>query len=217
MIHYLKPETPFPDPQLADSHGLLAVGADLRTERLLQAYRSGIFPWYNDGEPICWWSPDPRMVFDLKSETPMKISKSLKQSRRNRGYEIRQNTCFEEVMRNCANVSRNGELGTWINENLIQSYSKLHRLGHAISIEVFKDNLLVGGLYGIDLPELGVFCGESMFSKATDASKVALWHWIIVLKSKKYQLIDAQVYNDHLATLGAVQMDREVFLSYLKE
>lgn len=215
MIHFLKPESPFPDARTANAHGLLAVGADLSIDRLLSAYRSGIFPWYDDGDPICWWSPDPRMVFDLQAEQPMKLSKSLKQSKRNRGYEIKQNTCFERVMRNCATVSRNGETGTWINEDLIAAYTQLHELGYAHSIEVFKNQQLVGGLYGIDMPDLGVFCGESMFSTATDASKIALWHLVEQLQQKNYLIIDAQVYNDHLASLGAIELDRDVFLSYL--
>jgi leucyl/phenylalanyl-tRNA--protein transferase len=217
MIHFLDRDSDFPDARLTDDHGMLAVGGDLSTDRLLNAYRSGIFPWYNDGEPICWWSPDPRMVFDLRSDTPMRLSKSLKQSRRNRGYEIRKNTCFETVMTHCAHAVRNGEIGTWINEELILAFTKLHHLGHAQSIEVFKNDELIGGLYGIDLPEIGIFCGESMFAKATDASKIALWHLVEELQSKNYKLIDAQVYNEHLASLGAVEMDREVFLSYLNK
>jgi leucyl/phenylalanyl-tRNA--protein transferase len=216
-MHILTQELAFPDPHAADFHGLIAIGGDLSVDRLLLAYHSGIFPWYNDSDPICWWSPDPRMVFDLKSPTPMKISKSLRQSRRNRGYEIRENTCFEAVMRNCMDVPRQDQLGTWINEDLVAAYLKLHDLGHAKSIEVFKDEELIGGLYGIDLPEHGVFCGESMFSKSTDASKIALWFLIEKLQKLDYRCIDAQLYNDHLSSLGAIEIDRAVFLSYLKE
>jgi leucyl/phenylalanyl-tRNA--protein transferase len=216
-MNLLTPELTFPNPHAADFHGLLAIGGDLSVERLLLAYHSGIFPWYNDGDPICWWSPDPRMVFDLKSDTPMKVSKSLRQSRRNRGYDIRENTCFEAVMRNCMDAPRQDQLGTWINEDLIAAYVKMHDLGHARSIEVFKDEELVGGLYGIDLPKYGVFCGESMFSKITDASKLALWFLVEKLQKLNYRCIDAQMYNDHLASLGAVEIDRAVFLSYLRE
>ena len=215
MLTIIKSGEPFPDPHTAPDHGLLAVGGDLETKTLLDAYNKGIFPWYNEDEPICWWSPDPRMVFDLTTDQPMKVSKSLRQSKRNRGYDLKMNTCFEKVMRSCAHVSRKGETGTWINEHLIAAYSKLHDLGHAKSVEVFKDGLLVGGLYGVDLPKKGIFCGESMFSTATDASKIALWYLIEKLQKKSYRLIDAQIYNDHLASLGAVTMDREVFLSYL--
>ncbi|BAO55030.1 leucyl/phenylalanyl-tRNA--protein transferase [Nonlabens marinus] len=215
-MYLLDKQLIFPNPNLAPSHGMLAIGGDLSVERLLLAYKSGIFPWYNDGEPICWWSPDPRMVFDLSQAEPMKISKSLRQSQRNRGYEIRENTSFEAVMRECMNVSRSGEAGTWINEDLIAAYLQLHKLGHAKSVEVFQEDILVGGLYGVDLSESGIFCGESMFSKSTDASKVALMYWTEQLKSRGYRLIDAQLYNDHLASLGAVEIDREVFLSYLQ-
>lgn len=206
----------FPDPKTSAAHGMLAIGGDLSVERLLLAYNSGIFPWYNDGEPICWWSPDPRMVFDLQSEAPMKVSKSLKQSRRNRNYEVRENTCFEAVMRNCMNVPRAGQMGTWINEEMIAAYVKMHQLGHAKSVEVFQHDQLVGGLYGMDLTQHGIFCGESMFSISTDASKVALLYLTEKLKEKDYKFIDAQLYNDHLASLGAVEIDRAVFLSYLK-
>jgi len=205
----------FPHPSTAPDHGLLAIGGDLSVERLLLAYRSGIFPWYSDGDPICWWSPDPRMVFNLTQKEPMKVSKSLRQSSRNRGYEVKENSCFTQVMQHCAKVKRQHEEGTWINEDFIKAYSQLHALGHAKSVEVFKDDILLGGLYGIDLPEKGVFCGESMFALATDASKIALLHLVNSLKVKNYKLIDAQIYNDHLHSLGAVEMDREVFLSYL--
>lgn len=206
----------FPNPSDAPDHGLAAIGGDLSLERLLLAYRSGFFPWYNDGEPICWWSPDPRMVFDLTSYTPMRITKSMRQSKRNRGYEIRENTCFKEVMQHCGKIKRNGQDGTWINEHMLQAYQNLHELGHAKSIEVFKDNQLVGGLYGMDLPDRGVFCGESMFTLATDASKIAFMYLVEKLQTLNYKLIDAQVYNDHLDSLGGIEMDREVFLSYLR-
>ncbi len=217
MIPFLQANDPFPDPTKAADHGLLAAGADLSTERLMDAYNKGIFPWYDDGDPICWWSPDPRMVFDLRSETPMKISKSLRQSKRNRGYEIRENTCFKDVIQSCSKVHRKGEHGTWINDDMITAYVNLYKLGFAKSIEVFQGDGLVGGLYGIDLNQKGIFCGESMFSTATDASKIALWYLIIKLQSQNYKLIDAQIYNDHLASLGAIEMDRQVFLSQLSE
>ncbi|EAS20827.1 Leu/Phe-tRNA-protein transferase [Flavobacteria bacterium BBFL7] len=205
----------FPHPSTAPDHGLLAIGGDLSVERLLLAYQSGIFPWYSDGDPICWWSPDPRMIFDLSSDRPMRVTKSLKQSLRNRGYTVKENTSFTEVMQHCANVKRKDEDSTWINNDFINSYSKLHELGHAKSVEVFKDNQLVGGLYGIDLPNKKIFCGESMFTLATDASKIALLHLVNTLKIKGYHFIDAQLYNDHLHSLGAVEIDREIFLTYL--
>lgn len=205
----------FPHVSLAQPYGLLAIGGDLSVQRLMLAYNSGIFPWYNDGDPICWWSPDPRMVFNLNSEQPMKISKSLRQSKRNKGYEIRENTCFATVMNHCGTVSRNGELGTWINSDMLEAYVKLHELGHAKSIEVFLDNKLVGGLYGIDLPHKKVFCGESMFALATDASKIALWYLIKKLQAQHYHMIDAQIYNDHLNSLGAVEIKREDFMEII--
>jgi len=214
-MHLLDDRLLFPDPITAPDHGLLAIGGDLSVDRLLLAYRSGIFPWYNDGEPICWWSPDPRMVFDLRTDQPLKITKSMRQSQRNKGYEIRENTCFIEVMNNCALSPRTDQDGTWINDEMLEAYSRLHELGHVKSVEVFKNDELVGGLYGMDLPERKIFCGESMFSIATDASKIALMYLVDQLKAKGYLLIDGQVYNDHLASLGAVEMDREVFLSML--
>jgi len=205
----------FPHPNAAPDHGLLAIGGDLSIDRLLLAYRSGIFPWYSDGDPICWWSPNPRMVFNLSHKQPMRVTKSLRQSMRNRNYIIRENTCFTDVISNCAQIKRQHEDGTWINDDFITAYSQLHHLGHAKSIEIFKDNILVGGLYGIDLPEKGVFCGESMFALATDASKIALHYLVNKLKEKNYKLIDAQMHNDHLESLGAVEIDRELFLSHL--
>lgn len=205
----------FPHPSTAPDHGMLAIGGDLSVERLLLAYRSGIFPWYSDGDPICWWSPDPRMVFNLSQEYPMRVTKSLRQSVRNRGYIVKENTCFTQVMNHCAQVKRLHEDGTWINNDFINAYTKLHEQGHAASIEVFKDDILVGGLYGIDIPEKGIFCGESMFALATDASKIALLHLVDTLKLKDYKFIDAQLYNEHLHSLGAVEIDRDLFLSYL--
>ncbi|MDP5101727.1 MAG: leucyl/phenylalanyl-tRNA--protein transferase [Nonlabens sp.] len=205
----------FPDVTLAQPYGLLAIGGDLSIERLMLAYNSGIFPWYNDGEPICWWSPDPRMVFDLTAAQPMRITKSLRQSKRNKGYVIKENTCFRAVMQHCAQVPRNGEFGTWINDDLVDAYTKLHELGHAKSVEVFLDDTLVGGLYGIDLPHKKIFCGESMFSLATDSSKIALWFLIERLKNSGYTLLDAQIYNEHLDSLGAVTMERTVFMKHL--
>ncbi len=205
----------FPDVALAQRSGLLAIGGDLSVERLVLAYNSGIFPWYNDGEPICWWSPDPRMVFDLSTAQPLKISKSLRQSKRNRGYIIQENVFFKEIMEHCAQVPRNGEYGTWINDDLITAYGALFKMGVARCVAVFKNDLLVGGLYGIDLPHKRIFCGESMFSTATDASKIALWHLMDSLQEKKYKLLDAQIYNDHLDSLGAVTMPRSVFMKHL--
>lgn len=214
-MHILSSKLSFPDPNTADSHGLIAIGGDLSVERLRLAYQMGIFPWYSDGDPICWWSPDPRMVFDLKTAQPMKISKSLRQSRRNKGYEIKENQRFEAVMRACMNTPRKEAGGTWINEELIHAFQLLHNDGLAQSIEVYKEDTLVGGLYGVDLKTKGVFCGESMFSLQTDASKIALWYLVEKLQSLNYEYVDAQLYNDHLSSLGAVEIDRSLFLSCL--
>lgn len=214
-MHILTDAIHFPSPNLADAHGLLAIGGDLSCDRLTLAYHMGIFPWYSDGDPICWWSPDPRMVFDLKSPYPMKISKSLRQSKRNRGYKVIENQNFEKVMRACMNTPRKEDGGTWINEAMIDAYLNLHHQGLAKSIEVYQNEQLVGGLYGIDLQSKGIFCGESMFSHKTDASKIALWHLVQTLQDKNYTFIDAQLYNDHLDSLGAIEIDRQVFLSHL--
>jgi leucyl/phenylalanyl-tRNA--protein transferase len=214
-VHLLTDRLLFPNPRHTDSHGLVAIGGDLKVERLKLAYESGIFPWYSDGEPICWWSPDPRMVFDLRQEHPMKVSKSLRQSERNKGYHVQENVNFEKVMRACMQVPRKDGQGTWINEDMITAYTNLHKLGLAKSIEVYKDDQLVGGLYGVDLMDKKIFCGESMFSLATDSSKVALKYLIAKLKSHDYYLLDAQIYNDHLHRLGAIEMDRGTFLDYL--
>ncbi|MDC7997189.1 leucyl/phenylalanyl-tRNA--protein transferase [Gilvibacter sediminis] len=213
MLHFLDDIFGFPHPDEARSDGLLAVGGDLSTARLMLAYRSGIFPWFSDGDPILWWSPDPRMVL-FPSE--FKRSKSLRKSIRTKGFTITQNTQFEEVMRACASAPRPDQLGTWITEEMIQAYLQLNQLGHARSVEVWLEDELVGGLYGIDLPEYKVFCGESMFSKVSDASKVCFSFLVDQLSTENYKLIDCQMYTDHLASLGAKEIARKDFLDYLK-
>lgn len=212
-MNYIGDEFWFPDPQTASREGLLAIGGDLSAERLLLAYRSGIFPWFESGEPILWWSPDPRMVL---FPDRLKVSKSLGKTIRKQKFKITVNQSFEEVITQCATIKRKGQQGTWIGPEMIESYLQLHQLGHAHSVEVWLDKKLVGGLYGIDLPDFRVFCGESMFSKASDASKVAFVFWVYTLLKRKYRLIDCQMYTDHLASLGAVEIPREVFLSYLR-
>jgi leucyl/phenylalanyl-tRNA--protein transferase len=212
-MHFLTQEIWFPDVSEASEEGLLAIGGDLSPERLHLAYRSGIFPWYSDGQPILWWSPDPRMVMFPEK---LYVSKSLRKTI-NKGYfEITFNQCFEEVIHNCAAVKREQQPGTWITNEMIESYIILHEIGVAKSVEVWKEDQLVGGLYGIDLKEQAVFCGESMFSKESDASKVGLFYLVEDLKERNYKLIDCQVYTDHLARLGAEEISRELFLSYLK-
>ena len=213
MIHFLDHTLYFPEPTTAGPEGLLAVGGDLSAQRLLLAYRSGIFPWYGEGDPILWWSPDPRMVL---SPEDFKPSKSLRKLIRSAEFKITQNKAFNRVIEACAEVPRPGQEGTWITQDMLSAYEELHRLGHAKSVEVWLKEELVGGLYGIDLPEYGVFCGESMFTKVSNASKVGFSHLIENLKLAQYRLIDCQVYTDHLASLGAREIARDAFLSYLR-
>lgn len=209
---FLNENTPFPDVSLADEDGLLAVGGTLTTERLLKAYNSGIFPWYSEGQPVFWWSPDPRMVLFLSQ---FKVSKSLRKTIASGEFQVTFNTAFAEVIQECALAKRNNQEGTWITQEMIDAYFELHNKGHAVSVEVWQDNILVGGLYGIDLPEKGVFCGESMFHKVTDASKVAFYHLVEHLKIKNYKLVDCQVYTKHLESLGACLLPRDEFVKYL--
>ena len=192
---------------------LVAVGGDFHPQRLLNAYENGIFPWYIDEyNYIHWFSPNKRMV--LKPEE-MKVSKSLKKSILNKGFVIKSNENFEAVMRNCSNIKRKHEDSTWISEEFIQAYTDLHHLDIAFSIECYLDEELVGGLYGLLIGD--VFCGESMFAKVTDASKVAFYHLCQQAKKNDIKLIDCQVYNDHLASLGAYEITREDYFKILKE
>lgn len=193
--------------------GLLAVGGDLSVERLLLAYNSGIFPWYDQESPILWWSPAWRMVLFPEK---FKVSKSLRQSIRRGKFSISFNRDFEAVVANCANIRTKNRTGTWITSEMQEAYIKLHALGHASSVEVWYDGELVGGLYGIDLPEKKIFCGESMFSKMSDASKIAFYYLVEDLKRKNYKLIDCQIYNDHLSSLGAETIAREEFMELLQ-
>lgn len=201
----------FPNVELAmtDPNGLLAVGGDLSTERLLTAYRSGIFPWYSAGQPMMWWSPNPRSVLFLNS---LRISRSLKKSLRNTEYELRLNTDFDQVLKNCATSRRDG-LGTWITQEMASAYNRLHRVGHAHSIEVWQHNKLVGGLYGIAIGK--IFFGESMFSRIRDASKIALTALVKYLEQHQFAFIDCQVESPHLNSLGARAIARPQFIKYL--
>ncbi|NKI26168.1 leucyl/phenylalanyl-tRNA--protein transferase [Arenibacter sp. 6A1] len=210
-MYLLTDRLQFPPVENADEDGLLAVGGDLSPERLLLAYQNGIFPWFNEDEVILWWSPDPRMVLFPHE---IKISKSMKQVINSGKFKITCNTRFMEVVEQCASIPRAGQGGTWITENMKAAYCQLHQKGIAKSIEVWENNKLVGGLYGIDLGE--VFCGESMFSKSSNASKIALIHLAQELQQKNYKLIDCQVYTDHLASLGAKEISREEFIATLK-
>jgi leucyl/phenylalanyl-tRNA--protein transferase len=216
-MYLLSNEIIFPPVHLANEDGILAIGGDLSVERLLLAYKSGIFPWYNQGEPIIWYSPNMRMVLFPKH---LKISKSMRQLIKKGEFKITFNQNFGEVISNCKNSYREGQGGTWITNEMEQAYLKLHEKGFAKSVEVWQyseeksEKILVGGLYGIDLGHL--FCGESMFSKVSNASKLAFIYLVQKLENENYQLIDCQVYNNHLASLGADEISREDFLKLLK-
>lgn len=199
---------PFPNVSKASDEGLLAVGGDLSVERLLEAYSHGIFPWFEAEEPILWWSPDPRFVLFPEK---LKVSKSMKQVLRQCDFEVTINKDFRAVIKECAQMKRDGQSGTWITNNMIEAYVQLHELGYAKSVEVWKQGQLVAGLYGVDLNN-GIFCGESMFTKESNASKAGL---ITFIKNTKYKLIDCQVYTQHLESLGAEDIPRENFLKYL--
>lgn len=200
----------FPSVENATEEGMIAMGGDLSSDRLMLAYRSGIFPWYNEGEPIIWYSPDPRMVLFPKQ---LQISRSMQRILKKETFTVTYNQHFEEVITNCKTIDREGQSGTWITDDMLKAYIKLHKIGVAKSVEVWKDKELVGGIYGIDLGT--VFCGESMFSKVSNASKVAFISLVQQLEKDNYKLLDCQVYNDHLASLGAEEISREAFLEYL--
>ena len=207
-MHYLTQKIKFPDVTEASLDGLLAVGGDLSEARLLQAYKQGIFPWFNEGEPILWWSPNPRFVLFPEK---LKVSKSMKQVLKNKGYTVTVNKDFRAVITECSKAKRDGQTGTWITNDMIEAYVRLHNLGYAKSVEVWDNDVLIGGLYGIDLNN-GVFCGESMFAKISNASKVA---FITFIQNTDYKLIDCQVYTNHLESLGAEDISRNLFLEYL--
>ena len=193
---------------LTEPNGLIAIGGNLSVERLLKAYSLGIFPWYGKDEPILWYSPDPRMVI-----TPSKfhLSKSMKRIIQSSKFDVFINTSFKDVIVQCQKITRQGQSGTWINNEMIEAYCSLHDAGYAHSYEVYENGELVGGLYGVALG--GVFFGESMFSLVNNASKVAFAY---LLQQGPYQLIDCQVENNHLKSLGAFKMSRDLFIQQLK-
>lgn len=214
MIAWLTDDAAFPplERALEEPNGLLAAGADLSARRLVAAYRRGIFPWYSEGQPILWWSPDPRMVLYVDE---FKISRSLRKRIRQRVFEIRVDTAFDAVVEACASARRSGQLGTWITPAMIDAYVDLHRRGYAHSVEAWDAGELVGGLYGLALGS--VFFGESMFAHQTDASKVALAGLVSVLRAQGFPLIDCQQETSHLATLGARPVPRREFAAHLAE
>ena len=210
-IYFLTALLEFPSADNANADGLLAVGGDLSPERLLLAYKSGIFPWFNDDSLILWWSPDPRMILFPQK---IKISKSMRQIMSGTRFTLTRNKCFREVLEACAEIERMGQEGTWITNSMKEAYLRLHELGFARSYEVWENKKLVGGLYGIDLGH--VFCGESMFSKANNASKYAFINLARDLEDRDYKFIDCQVYTKHLASLGAEEIPRKEFLKLLQ-
>ncbi|MDR2219815.1 MAG: leucyl/phenylalanyl-tRNA--protein transferase [Methylobacillus sp.] len=214
MIPWLEHDTPFPPlaNALDEPNGLLAAGADLSPRRLLQAYRMGIFPWYSPGQPPLWWSPNPRMVL---FPDELKISRSLARRLKKPDYEIRSDTAFREVMLACASAPRAGQGGTWIVPEILEGYCGLHALGYAHSVETWMDGKLVGGLYGVAIGRM--FYGESMFHRATDASKLAFVHLVRHLQKRGCGMIDCQMHTAHLASLGAREISREEFACRLAE
>jgi leucyl/phenylalanyl-tRNA---protein transferase len=212
MVPWLTDDTPFPPVSraLAEPNGLLAVGGDLSADRLLSAYSRGIFPWYATGQPIMWWSPDPRMVLEIDEFKP---ARSLRKRLRQKWFDVRSNTAFETVIQACAEMPRRGQYGTWITPQMKAAYSALHRDGYAHSIETWRNGNLVGGLYGVLLDR--VFFGESMFALETDASKVALATLVGLLRVLRVKLIDCQQETAHLASLGAKAIARNHFAERL--
>jgi leucyl/phenylalanyl-tRNA--protein transferase len=206
---WLTDEITFPDYQFTNKDGIIALGGNLSVERLIHAYKNGIFPWFSDDDPIVWYCPYKRMVLYTDE---LKVSKSMQKIINKKQFVITENKAFEAVIYNCKNIDRKDGFGTWITDDMEQAYINLHKKGIAKSIEVWLDTKLVGGLYGLEINN--IFCGESMFSNVSNVSKLA---FIYLAKNDKYTLIDCQVYNDHLASLGAREIERDLFLSILKE
>jgi leucyl/phenylalanyl-tRNA--protein transferase len=211
-VYQLNHEVVFPHPSLAEPDGLLAIGGDLSPLRILTAYVNGIFPWYNQGEPILWWSPDPRCVL---FPNKLKVSKSLRLLINRNVFEVRFDSNFKKVITSCRKVHIKKDEGTWISPDMINAYCKLHELGFAHSVETYCNNKLVGGLYGVSIGK--VFYGESMFHTEANASKIAMYFLVEKLKELRFELIDNQVTSDHLLSLGAEEIERERFIYLLKE
>jgi leucyl/phenylalanyl-tRNA---protein transferase len=211
-IFRLSKDVIFPPPELAGPEGLLAVGGDLSPERLLLAYKTGIFPWYADDDPILWWSPDPRLVLYLDE---LKISRSLARTLRRGKFQVTFDTDFRGVIDACARIRGKNRDGTWITDEMLEAYIQLHEMGYAHCVETRHENKLVGGLYGISLGR--AFFGESMFSAMSDASKVAMVHLRDFLQTKQFDFIDCQLPTDHLMRLGARKVDRDQFMRQLKQ
>lgn len=201
---------PFPSPEIASEEGIVAYGYDLTPERLLEAYQNGIFPWYNEEEPVLWWSPNPRFVLFPEK---LHISKNIKKLLRKNIYQVTYNQSFEEVIINCASIPRKDQDGTWIHPEMIVTYTQLHQLGYAHSVEVWYENQLVGGLYGIKMGN--IFCGESMFSRKSNASQVGFITFL--QQHPEIKLVDCQVYSEYLEKLGAEEIPRTQFLEIIRK
>lgn len=224
MIPWLEDKDPFPDISTAlaegsGAPGLLAAGATLTPERLLYAYKQGIFPWYSDGQPILWWSTDPRMVlptdrFIISGSLRKKLKQVQNSMRSDQRWQVRFDSAFEQVMRECA-APRKGEAGTWITDDIIHAYGALHQQGYAHSSELWLDGELVGGAYGVSIGQM--FYGESMFARTTDASKIALAWLVHFLKNKGVSMIDCQQQTSHLASLGALPIPRTEFINHVQD
>lgn len=210
-MYFLSADLYFPPVTQSSAEGILAVGGDLSVDRLILAYKNGIFPWFDNNEPILWWAPQNRMVVFPES---YKMPKSVRNLVNQKKFRVTYNTCFKAVILHCQNIKRKGQQGTWISDEIITQYCKLHHLGIAKSVEVWQNDELVGGLYGIDLGT--VFCGESMFSIVSNASKIAFVSLINYLKEHKYVLLDCQVHNQYLEQLGAFEIERDHFMDLLK-
>ena len=201
----------FPPPELADDDGLLAVGGNLSVDRLVLAYSMGIFPWYSGKSPILWWSPDPRLILFPKE---LKVTRSLQQTIKKDIYHVTTNAAFEDVIRNCATITRKGEDGTWITDDMIEAYIRMHKAGYAHSVEAWDGDELAGGLYGVIIGK--AFFGESMFAKKSDASKVAFATYATMLAEKGFELIDCQVTTAHMKRFGAREISRTEFMKHLE-
>jgi leucyl/phenylalanyl-tRNA--protein transferase len=210
-IYRLTKELVFPPPELADDDGLLAVGGNLSVDRLVLAYSMGIFPWYSGKSPILWWSPDPRLILFPKE---LKVTRSLQQTIKKDIYHVTTNAAFEDVIRNCATITRKGEDGTWITDDMIEAYIRMHKAGYAHSVEAWDGDELAGGLYGVIIGK--AFFGESMFAKKSDASKVAFATYATMLAEKGFELIDCQVTTAHMKRFGAREISRTEFMKHLE-